>query len=1006
MRFVCAVLTVVLLSTAAFAESLTVTNFVGTDGGAGYSDGNGSAARFASPFGLALDGSGNLLVADRGAHTIRHVTPSGAVTTFAGVAGESGNTNGRRHVARFSQPSAVAVDISGNVYVAEASLRRISPSGAVTTLVPVIPGSFGLAVDRGGNVFLADAFNDRILKITPSGSMTTYVSTPQAPYMMTIDGSDNLYFTGVNSNNVYKCTPLGVITLIATVATPFSLHGLDVDAAGNLYVSANDRIVKVAPNGTVTNFAGGGLRYADGVGAEAGFFWVRGVTLSPDDSVLYVVDEGDTKIRKITVAGAVVTTLAGKANELGYTNGTGFDARFFSPSDVVLAPDGNLYLASFNNARIRKITPAGVTSDFAGSFAGNVDGPAAEARFGWLAHIAVGYAGSEWVLYVADRENNSVRRITQAGVVTTIATGLRTPIGVAVAADGDVYVSEIRGNTIRKIDMPSGTMSVFAGAIDEAGYTDGTGTAARFDAPAGLTIDNSGNLFVADAGNQRIRRIVLATAAVTTYAGSGAVGDADGIGTAATFYNPSDLLAIGGDLYVTTFSGTIRLIEPGAVVTTVAGAPRRYADRDGTGSIARFTGDGGLGGDSHTNLYVADYYGNRIRKARRPGLADVATASTATPAPLTTLQLDTDPDTATTWTWSIERRPTGSNAQLSSTTTRNPTFVPDAGDLYTFLLRAEGANGTIRYSTVDVTATACADPLASVVASTTTTAVCTSGTNGTASASVSGGAGATYQWGYRTASGGAITPIGGETSSTYSIDGSDLAGLGTRYLVVTVTPSCGVPTVSNELPLEVTAPAATTISASSGVFANSSQNFASVADAGATYSWSIANGTITAGQGTRSIEYTAGASGTVAISVVVARNGCQATGSANVAIQTRPAGATMLYTVTPCRAVDTRGGTAIANGETRNIPLAGVCGIPTDAKAVVANVTAVGPLTDGWLALWPAGTTWGGTSTMSYRTGRTRANNTILPLPANGSVSLLNSGGPQHVLIDVTGYFR
>ena len=1011
MRFLY-VLVAVLLSTAAFAESLSVTIFAGSDAGPGYRDGLGNAARFDAPYALAVDASGNLLVGEFSAHTIRKVSPAGAVTTVAGVAGQRANVDGRNGVARFNAPHALAVDGSGNVYVAEWNLRRISPSGAVTTLASSVPSLTGLAVDSSSNLFATDSSSDVIRKITPGGTMTTFVATADSPRGLTIDASNNLYFTA-DGGGVYKCTPQGVIT---TIATGISYPGdLDVDAAGNLYVISDQQIVKVTPGGAVTNFAGSyNQGQQDGTGSAATFLYPRDVELSPDGTLLYVADQLNDAIRKITVPGAVVTTFAGLPTQNGATEGTGLAARFYQPHDAVVAPDGNVYVADSANRRIRRITPAGVTSTLAGGTNGTADGLGTATQFGELSKIAVGYdTTNQWVLYVTDAgtpnasmNDGRVRKITQDGSVTTIATGLRYPSGVVVSASGTIYVAEFYGHTIRKIDIPSHTMTVFAGGSGMPGYVNATGISARFQHPSGLAIDAGGMLYVSDYSNNRIRRIDLATAAVTTYAGSGASGGTDGTGTSATFSAAGDLHAVGNDLYLVD-SAVIRLIEPGAVVTTVAGLSGHWVNRDGTGTLAHFEALSGIGGDSNTNLYICDAYASNIRKARVAGLADAATASSSMPMPNTVVQLDTEPDTATSWTWSITRRPAGSIAELSSTAIRNPTFTPDVAELFTFLLRAEGAGG-VRYSTVDVLATSCATPLASVVASTVTTEVCSTGSQGTASVTVSGGMGVQYQWGYRTAPGGAVTPIAGATLSTYSIIGAELGGTGRRYLVVLVTPSCGVPTVSNDLAVDVTAPPDATISASSGVFASSSGNFASVADAGAgaTYTWSITNGTINAGQGLRTIHYSAGASGNVTLNVTVSRNGCGTPGTAIVPIQTRPAGATLLYTITPCRVVDTRNSSAIANAETRNVMLAGLCGIPVDAKAVVANITAVSPAANGWLALWPAGTPWGGTSTVNYRTGKTRSNNAIVPVANDGYVSVLNSGAAQHLIIDVTGYLR
>lgn len=282
---------------------------------------------------------------------------------------------------------------------------------------------------------------------------------------------------------------------------------------------------------------------------------------------------------------------------------------------------------------------------------------------------------------------------------------------------------------------------------------------------------------------------------------------------------------------------------------------------------------------------------------------------------------------------------------------------------------------------------------------------CDGGTGGTATVAVSGGSSPMYQWGWRWSPGGTTNPIIGATGASYVINGRDFGGSGTRYLVVTATSACAQIT-SSPAQLTITSTPDVAISASTGVYANSTENFASVPDqgAGATYSWSIANGTITAGQGTRSIRYSAGASGTVGLDVSVNASGC--TPHVDVAILQRPAGASMLYLLTPCRIADSRDTTAIVNGEDRAVTVAGVCGVPAGAKAVTANLTIIAPPTDGWMGAFPSDLPWPGTSTINYRANRTRANNAVIPLSGDGRITLKNSGSTLHFIVDVTGYFK
>jgi hypothetical protein len=203
-------------------------------------------------------------------------------------------------------------------------------------------------------------------------------------------------------------------------------------------------------------------------------------------------------------------------------------------------------------------------------------------------------------------------------------------------------------------------------------------------------------------------------------------------------------------------------------------------------------------------LYVADIANHTIHIGRVTNLADAAMVNNPSPPTNSTVNLDSTPQTGgTTYSWSLVRRSAPSNADLSATSIRNPTFTPDIADISTFLLRAENG-GNVRYSMVDVTASGVCTPLASASASVSGSAsVCATGTAGTASVNAVGGAGLSYRWGYRDVSAGAITDIPLANLSTYLISGADFGGAGTKFLVVTVTPSCGSPIISNETTITI-----------------------------------------------------------------------------------------------------------------------------------------------------------------------------------------------------------
>jgi len=330
----------------------------------------------------------------------------------------------------------------------------------------------------------------------------------------------------------------------------------------------------------VTTLAGSGKwAYAGGLGKSASFKSPRGVAVD-DQGNVYIGDSSNHSIRKIDPAGNV-TTLAGSGLP-GNAEGLGSGAVFNNPRGVAVDKLGNVYVVDHINNRICKVDPSGNVTTVAGSGSYSfADGQGKAAGFAWPTALAVDSNGN---IYVGDSNNNRIRKITPNGNVTTLAgsgmighadglgaaASFSNPSGVAVHSNGNIYVADSYNHMIRKV-TPSGVVSTLAGS-PSPGYADGNGATARFDTPTYLVVDASGNIYVSDSKNNRIRKVTPA-GNVTTLAGSGTAGSVDGNGTAATFNYPRGLaLDRKGYLYVSdSNSNRVRKISLESRICVLSG---------------------------------------------------------------------------------------------------------------------------------------------------------------------------------------------------------------------------------------------------------------------------------------------------------------------------------------------------------------------------------------------------------------------------------------------------
>ncbi|MHB1823414.1 MAG: NHL repeat-containing protein, partial [Acidimicrobiales bacterium] len=484
-----------------------------------YGDDTGATgAELYDPAGLAFVG-GQLYIADRLNDRLRVVSSSGIISTFAGdgLSGPPLSGSGSASTVALDRPSAVAVDNAGNVLIADSAANQIvevSPSG----IAGVFAGTGVSGFSGDGGPATAAELDD------PTG--------------LAVASNGDVYIADAGSNRVRMVTPSGIITTVAgTGVAGFSGDGgpataaeldypnaLAISATGALLISdgGNRRVREVSASGIITTVAGNGTLGLSGDGgpaAEAGLSEPLGVAVGPGG--VYVADAWNDAVRRILPSG-VIETVATAADGLSF------------PVAVAVDAAGDIFVADWSN-RVVEITPSGAATTFAGTgvagFSGD-GGPATAAELDHPSGLAVAPNGD---VYISDAGNNRVRMVNPSGIITTVAgTGvagfsgdggpataaeLDYPNGLALGPDGGLFIADRNNQRIREI-LPDGIITTVAGN-GEVGYT-GENVPALSEAlnyPAGVAVGPSGNLYIADDGNCIVQKVTMASGDVTTIAG-------------------------------------------------------------------------------------------------------------------------------------------------------------------------------------------------------------------------------------------------------------------------------------------------------------------------------------------------------------------------------------------------------------------------------------------------------------------------------------------------------
>lgn len=567
---------------------------------------------------VTVDTSGNVFIADSGNNRIRRVAANGVITTVAGngTEGYSGD-GGPATQAQLSAPRSIAVDSSGNLLIADRfRVRKISTNGIITTVAGKDSGSPGdggpateallgeqlsLASDQTGNFYIADLRNNRIRKVSAAGTITTVAGNGNPgfsgdggpamnasiyfPYSIAVDKSGDLFIAEYQNARIRKVSVDGAITTIAgnggfgvagdggpaTKATLLRPLGVAVNTDGDVFITGDlngfpSPIRKISADGIINTVMGSLYYRGDfGDGGPANNVHIYGAYFIAADRQggFFIAETFYNIVRKVSSDGVITTVVGNGIGGFSGDGGPAIDAQVNYPTRLAVDASGNLYIADAANYRVRKVSPDGIITTIAGNGSAGYSGDGGPATSAQLAPHAVAVDASGNV-FVSDFLNH-IRKISSGGTIATIAgngnggssgdggpavkAGI-SPYDIAADSSGNVFFTD-GSYSVRKVST-TGTITTVAGVNFGFSGDGGQATSATLTQPHGVAVDDFGNLFIADWGNNRIRR-VSANGIMTTIAGNGTFGLSGdgGIATRAALKAP-EVLAVGtaGTIFV------------------------------------------------------------------------------------------------------------------------------------------------------------------------------------------------------------------------------------------------------------------------------------------------------------------------------------------------------------------------------------------------------------------------------------------------------------------------